>query len=236
MQAVNERRFLKTQVRMDAAAGSKKRMLAGYAAKFNTLSSDLGGFRESLRGGCFADSIARSSNNVRMLADHDSSKILGSRSNGTLQVFEDSLGLRFRCELPGTSTANDVYALCERGDLGEMSFGFRCLDEDWDEDFDPDDRSRRISIRNVKRAELSEVSIVTFPAYPQTSAGVDRASENPMALMAARNIFPSGVPLEVRRRFPDAGISHAAIDPEEELLIQRARALVTRALVEETRQ
>jgi HK97 family phage prohead protease len=53
--------------------------------------------------------------------------------------------------------------LVERGDVSGCSFGFRARAESWDHKADP-------PLRTITDAELLEISIVTFPAYPE--AGV----------------------------------------------------------------
>jgi HK97 family phage prohead protease len=50
-----------------------------------------------------------------------------------------------------------------RGDIGGMSFAFRALEDEWRID------ERGMPIREVLDATLSEVSVVCFPAYPQTT-------------------------------------------------------------------
>ena len=63
-----------------SATGS--RTLKGYAVRFNSRSVDLGGFVEQLMPGCFAESLA-AGDEIRALLDHDHTKILARRSNGS---------------------------------------------------------------------------------------------------------------------------------------------------------
>src|SRR5580658_2101451 len=93
---IEERRFVAAPIRSEQS--NQKKILAGLAARFHHLSEDLGGFRERLAPGCFAASLT-SGKDIAMLADHDSAKVLGRRSNGTLHLAEDASGLRFRCEI-----------------------------------------------------------------------------------------------------------------------------------------
>jgi len=205
---IEERRFVPGPVRSEQAA--KTKVLTGLAVRFNALSEDLGRFYERIAPGAFDASLA-GNGNLRMLADHDASKILGSRSNKSLTLWADTVGLRFRCELPDTSAANDVYELCRRGDLGEMSFGFRCLDETWSDEPSPEDRKQKVSVRTVRAADLFEISAVTWPAYANGATHVS-------AELAGRNLFPGGaIPLEIRSRFPELTLT------TEELLL-RAKA------------
>lgn len=72
-----ERRFLqKNELRTDSAG----RRLEGYAAVWNAISEDLGGFRETIRSGAFKNAIK--GGDVRCLINHDASKILGRTTAG----------------------------------------------------------------------------------------------------------------------------------------------------------
>lgn len=159
-----ERRLITTELRAQMQDG--KRMIGGYAAVFNTLSVVLWDFREEIAPGAFAESIAR--NNVRALWNHDTSEVLGSTGNGSLRLAEDAIGLWFELELPDTQRGRDAYTLIERGDVTQMSFGFRALPDGDEWRIDEDGQY----IRRLVKADLLEVSPVTFPAYPATSVGV----------------------------------------------------------------
>ena len=98
------------------------RSLSGWAATFGDLSEPLSGFREKIQRGAFKQSLKN--NDVLCLYSHNDSQVLGRVSSGTLEIGEDSKGLKFTCKLPDTSTARDLIALLESGDLSQMSFGF----------------------------------------------------------------------------------------------------------------
>jgi uncharacterized protein len=196
-----ERRFINKASIRSAGDWQASRTVEGHAATFGTLSSDLGGFREKIAVGAFARSIGRG-DDVRCLQNHDASLLLGRTKNKTLELSEDSVGLRFRCLLPQTSYANDLLESVQRGDCDEMSFGFFC-DPDgdsWEDGYDPDDGSR-CAIRTLRSVRLTDVSIVTFAAYPGTNVIPPGAGFN----LDARSIFPEGVPQEVRSHAPNAG-------------------------------
>lgn len=159
-----ERRLITTELRARTEDG--KRKIGGYAAVFNSLSVVLWDFREEIAPGAFAEAIAK--NNVRALWNHDTSEVLGASANGTLYLAEDATGLRFDLELPDTQRGRDAYTLIERGDVGQMSFGFRSLPDGSEWRIDEDG----MYIRRLLKADLLEVSPVTFPAYPATSVGV----------------------------------------------------------------
>lgn len=150
-----ETRALREAPKMDS-----KRTLAGYAAVFNSEASIGGYFREVIAPGAFAETLKTA--DVRALVDHDSGRLIGRKSNGTLRLSEDKRGLKVEIDLPDTSDGRDVAALVERGDMDGMSFGFMVTHDEWDETQDP-------PIRTIHAVNLREVSAVTFPAYDDTS-------------------------------------------------------------------
>lgn len=139
----------------------------GYFATFGTVSHDLGGFREVIARGAFADSLKV--NPVRCLRDHAPEMLLGRTESSTLTVSEDTIGLRFSVNLPkGVSYADDLAILLARGDAFENSFAFSVDGPDgetWTETADG------AILRTLKRCILFEGSILTGnpAAYPNTS-------------------------------------------------------------------
>lgn len=151
-------------VGVQARAEVDGRTIHGYAIVFNVLSLDLGGFRERILPEA-VDRTIRDGVDVRAYFDHDSSKVLGRRSAGTLTMRKDGYGLRVEIDPPDTTVAKDLIASIRRGDITGMSFRFRTFEDDWHmEDAMP--------VRDVTDMEIGEVSIVSEPAYPQTDAAV----------------------------------------------------------------
>jgi uncharacterized protein len=147
----------------DAKIGSVDgKRLEGHAIVFNTLSVDLGGFREQIA----PEAVDRAINegaDVRALFDHDPGKVLGRTRAGTLSLRKDSKGLRAVIEPDlEISYARDVVRSVARGDISGMSFGFRVLSDEWDYE-------GKMPLRTVTDMKLSEVSIVSWPAYEATS-------------------------------------------------------------------
>lgn len=155
-----------TEIRSVSAHVEKRadgKTIAGYAAVFNS-KADIGGyFREQISPGAFADTIKN--DDVRAYFDHDSGRVLGRKSAGTLRLKEDDKGLAVEIDLPDTTDGADVRALLERGDVDGMSFGFIVRKETWDETQDP-------PLRTIQAVELREVSVVSEPAYTDTSVGL----------------------------------------------------------------
>jgi len=131
----------------------------GYAARFNSLSEEIFGYKEKIAPGAFANTIKKA--DIRALLNHDSSYVLGRTKAKTLSLEEDDQGLRMENIPPDTQWARDLAVSVERGDINQMSFGFNVLKESWN------DKSK-IPIRTLEEVALVDVSIVTFPAYKNT--------------------------------------------------------------------
>lgn len=148
----------------DADGGAKTPVIRGHAAVFNQLSEDLGGFREKIQPGAFAEAINR--DDVRALFNHDPNYVLGRNTAGTLRMTEDPIGLLVEIDPPDTQVARDLMVSMQRGDITQMSFGFIVEAQSWDEG------ENGAVTRTIKKAGLFDVSPVTYPAYPQTDVAV----------------------------------------------------------------
>jgi len=137
----------------------------GYAAVFDKLSDNLGGFKEKISRGAFRSSISQN-NDVRALLNHDSNFVLGRTKSKTLELSEDKTGLRTEISPPDAQWAKDLAVSVNRGDIDQMSFGFRTIKDTWDK------QNSDEPIRTLEDVELFDVSIVTFPAYKATSVDV----------------------------------------------------------------
>lgn len=155
-----------------AAPEGKGIRFGGYTAKFNVWSQDLGGFRERILPGAFAQTIEE--DDIRCLLNHDSNHVLGRNLASTLQLFEDEVGLRFEVDAPDTGWARDLKISVERGDINQCSFTFVPVEEEWEW---AAPGSGELDERALKRVKLMDVSIVTYPAYTDTEASV-RSAQN----------------------------------------------------------
>jgi len=143
--------------------GNEKPIISGYAAVFNSMSEDLGGFREKIKPGAFKNALKKS--DCRALFNHDSNFPLGRQSAGTLTLKEDDKGLYMEVDPPDTQYARDLMVSIERGDVVEQSFGFTIKTDEWQEDRDNGKTTRTL----IEVDELFDVSPVVFPAYPDTT-------------------------------------------------------------------
>lgn len=149
--------------------------IVGYAAVFDTPSVPLGGFREVVRRGAFSDSLNA---DVRALWNHDPNYVLGRTKNGTLRLEEDDRGLRVEIDPPNTTWARDFMESIRRGDVDQMSFAFRAIEDRWTND-------ENGTLRELLKAQLLDVSPVTFPAYEATSVTLRALLEDVSALRLA---------------------------------------------------
>lgn len=145
--------------------------LRGIAAPYESLSQDLGGFRERIRRGAFKRALD-SGQDVVCVPDHEyrAAHVLGRTGSGTLKLSESDQGLRFRVQLPDTSVGRDLFTIAKRGDIRGMSFAFtlpRPDAEQWSEE-------SGVVVRNLVDLDLWDVSPVVHPAYPATSITVSR--------------------------------------------------------------
>lgn len=120
-----------------------------------------GNFREKIKAGTFEKALKRAEN-IRMLLNHDKNRVLANTKDGTLELYEDSIGLRARA----TITDSEVMEKAKKGELRGWSFGFIAHADEWEK------RDNAPSIRTLTDIELTEVSLIDntrLPAYIGTS-------------------------------------------------------------------
>lgn len=164
--AIERRAFVMDVCKVEIRAEGELPRIVGHAAVFNQLSENLGGFRELIKPGAFATAITE--DDVRALFNHNPDYVLGRNRSGTLTMKEDAQGLAIEITPPDTQIARDLLVSMERGDINQMSFGFRVKagGQDWGEDAEGN------VIRTLTDLKLYDVSPVTYPAFPQTDAAV----------------------------------------------------------------
>lgn len=160
------------------ARGEKGFTFEGYAALFNVLSEKYWGYREQFAQGAFIESI--SNDDIRALFDHDAANVLGRNLANTLELSEDEKGLKVKIMAPQSTWVQDLANSVERGDINQMSFGFYPVKDEWNRE-DPENE-----IRTHTKVELLEVSIVTFPAYPETEINLRTKEFNDQKALAIK--------------------------------------------------
>lgn len=134
-----EKRFFDFEVKADGEG----RRISGYGSVFG--SRDLGG--DVVMPGAFAKSIA-SGRKIRMLFQHDSSKVIGKWT----KAYEDENGLHLEGELADTPRGNEIHTLLKMDAISGLSIGYRTIKDEW-----------RDNSRLLHELDLREVSVVTFP-------------------------------------------------------------------------
>lgn len=143
------------------AEESDRKFIEGYFSVFNSRTQLWPGVFEEVDPGAFSDSL---SNDIRVLTNHDTTLVLGRSKSGTVELKTDGRGLWARVEVNEKDLdALNLYARVQRGDVNQCSFGFNILEEEYSNLPNGD-----VVIR-LKKVDLHEVSICTFPAYSETS-------------------------------------------------------------------
>lgn len=135
--------------------------IEGYFAVFNGLYELWDGASETIAPGAFSDTLG---GDIRALIDHESRLVLGRTTAGTLELREDETGLWGRVRInQSDQDAMNLYERVRRRDVDQCSFGFDILDEE------TETKENGVIKWTIKKVELYEVSVVTFPAYKDTS-------------------------------------------------------------------
>lgn len=196
----------------------------GYPAVYNSLSHDLGGFREKIDPGAF-DAVLAGSPHVVFTWDHDTRFTGASTSNGTLELRSDAVGLYMDARVGNYSWAKDLRTALERGDISQGSFKFTVGDggDTWDV---AEDGSVTRTLNPNGVSGLYDVTITAQGAYPQTSLAAARS----LAAVTGR-LSPTGVETGAERVAPEEEgeqESHqGSVNPERVRRIEDLRARYT---------
>ena len=204
--------------------------IVGYAAIFNSLSEDLGGFREQISPGAFREAI-ETSEKVKALVDHNPSMVIGSTPN-TLRMIEDDRGLLVEIDTANTTSGRDIVESIDRGDVDSMSFAFTCSEEGatWEENSEGVLPIR--TIRNI--VELFDVSPVTYPAYKSTDVVVAQRS---LSALRAKAVEEAVVEEKTEEITPEEAIEPVVEPTPEEITAETARnAEVSKKLAQKVQE
>lgn len=184
----DEVKFCQTEL----GAVDRKGVFEGYASLFNR--QDLG--RDVVLPGAFRASLARrGAGGVRMLFQHDPSEPIGVWE----RIYEDARGLFVRGRLMlEVRRGREVLSLMRAGALDGLSIGFRA---------EQGVRSKRTGVRRLRRIDLWEISIVTFPMLSE--ARVSHVKARPVRAGYVKRHRPAPAEFEHWLRH-DAGLTRAA--------------------------
>lgn len=160
------------RARLDAASVERRADgepigFKGHAAMFGKrtwIGPKRWGFFEQVGKGAFTKTLDEG--DVRFLINHDPNLLLARNKAGTLRLDEDDKGLAVDADMAPVSYAADAAVLMDRGDLSQMSFAFEVVKETWEELDDGNE------LRTLDEVKLWDVSVVTYPAYEDTDAGL----------------------------------------------------------------
>ena len=138
---------------------SEQRKLGGYInvveRASETLYSKQRGkwFKETIKAGTFTRALQKN-DSIPMLLEHDWDRQIAHTANGTLQLREDAIGLRFDA-IVDEDTFNEI----QQRNITSCSFGMKVNEQE----FEP--VNPKMEKRYISNIDLFEVSLVANPAY-----------------------------------------------------------------------
>lgn len=189
------------RVERRAEGGGAAPVFVGHAAVFDAetviYESEFYRWTEVVRRGAFRNALAEAQD-VRALFNHDANYVIGRTASGTLSLAEDAAGLLATFTPPDIQWARDLMVSVERGDVTGMSFGFRVRPGGERSVFTRQGSQER-EFRELLDLDLSDVSIVTYPAYDATSVAIrSRAEAREVEAREARRIMAASVAARIR--------------------------------------
>ena len=135
--------------------------IEGYFAVFGSEYRMYENAIETIDEDAFDDTLG---GDIRALVNHDSTLVLGRTTAGTLDLRVDKVGLWGRITInQADSDAMNLYERVRRRDVTQCSFGFDIIDQSTEV------LENGTTVWKLRRVKLYEVSVVTFPAYEDTS-------------------------------------------------------------------
>lgn len=165
--------------RIDNTFEENGRTIQGRAIVFESLSNDLGGFKEIIKRGAISQELVDCSD-VFARTNHSDDYILArcNKGKGSLQLELREDGLYYSFEAPNTEKGNELVEHIRRGEISQSSFAFMVAQEPDAERWTKIDG---VTVREIyKIAYLGDVAPVFTPAYSETSVSLralDKAKE-----------------------------------------------------------
>ena len=136
----------------------------------------------------FRFAIEDEAREINLLSGHEFGKPIASRRGGSLTIRDTDQGVTFEALLPETldqpSWMRDSILAIQAGLVGGISPGFSVPPIPDAESEVPEPGNPSVSIRVIREAVLFEMSLVTRPAYPETTIDLrqfDLPREEPRA-------------------------------------------------------
>lgn len=155
-------------------------LIHGIAAVFNR-QTDMGWFTEEIDAHALDEADL---SDVVLNFNHNDDILLAGTRNGSLQLEIADSGLIQTSRIVSTTQGEDVKKLIREGLITKMSFAFSIAagGDEWTRE---GDREHRI-IRKIGR--VFDVSLVTFPAYSQTSVWRSEGNSDELAEKHRRDV------------------------------------------------
>lgn len=149
--------------------GGENLRFTGYASVTESpyeMHDMFGEYTEVIRRGAFTKTLAESAD-VPFKVNHGGLTLARTKS-GTMRLSEDATGLYVEADLdPASPDVQSLRSAMQRGDIDEMSFGFRVTRQEWS----PDWTQRDITEVNLNKGD---VSVVNYGANPATAGATLR--------------------------------------------------------------
>lgn len=170
----------------DGEEKDERMLVRGYASTFNdpyTLFEYDGiKYQEQIDARAFDDADM---SDVIFQYNHEG-RVFARQSNGTLVVTPDDHGLAIEANLGGTEIGRGLYEEIKGGYTNKMSFGFRVLEDNWEEKVIDGDT---VNLRTItKVGKVYDVSAVSIPANDATSISVRNLSDGVIAKIQAERL------------------------------------------------
>lgn len=134
---------------------------SGYASVFDVVDNH----NDIIRKGAFADTLAKGISRIKLLWQHKQDEPIGTFT----RMFEDQMGLYVEGKLlMNIQRAKEAYTMLKQGIISGLSIGYSPIHYDIDV---------KSGARELKKIELWEVSLVTFPANSNANVTVVKSLE-----------------------------------------------------------
>ena len=143
---------------------------------------------EEIEPRAFEAAIGRAGN-ITLTVDHDGSHVYAETSNGSLKLFEDSIGLHADVLI----TDSTLIELAKKGKIRGWSFGMYNVEDEVEA------RADDLPLRRIKALDLDHVTLVVNkqPVYSATSVELRAGGESIIETRSFEN------PVEIRENKPN---------------------------------
>lgn len=131
--------------------------------KSKLLNSRIGRFFEKIRAGVFTRALQKNKD-VKLFLNHDPSVEYASTKDGSIELVEDSIGLRAHTEL----TDPEIVNRAKNGELVGWSFGFYDVDGGYELNWDTESNYPTRTVNDLELVEVSLIDNTMSPAYEGT--------------------------------------------------------------------